>query len=199
MQHHNYDDLEQCPICIELADPSVAEVCMLEQCGHVFHSACLQCALIEKNACPICRSEITSCQHEVHSAATLLEENRMLRAALSGFKQQKQEFDDNNLAQMMQRHEQRAHVDHGDPLFNGRGRHRVSAPTAFRISSSRFNRFVSSDNPEEHNAGAVHVPVDGESAYADYDPDIYQLMGGTYGRLRALQILRQLSSNVHTH
>lgn len=159
-QKQTHNMLENCPVCLEAADESVAEVCILDKCGHIFHSACLQCALIEKNACPICRSEITVCQHNVHSAATLLEENKMLRAALSDFKKQKQEFGDNILAQMMQRHEQRAQVDRGDQLFHllqasGGDRHpsaRVETPPLdnVRISSSIFNSFVS--------GGHVHIP-----------------------------------------
>ncbi len=46
---------ERCPIC--LCDIYVVES-SATPCGHLFHTTCIRRSLLEKKACPICRSEI---------------------------------------------------------------------------------------------------------------------------------------------
>jgi hypothetical protein len=63
---------EICVVCLQSIGESVA--CRMVHCGHTFHSVCIQKWLVLKPACPICRSEIVSCQHgclEAHDSMVL--------------------------------------------------------------------------------------------------------------------------------
>ncbi len=54
-----------CVICMDQF--GTAKVCTLENCGHAFHSVCLQTWLLTRDrdaaACPVCRNHSSLCQH----------------------------------------------------------------------------------------------------------------------------------------
>ena len=60
--------MQQCPICT--ADMFPETVCRLN-CGHTFHSACVQYWKSINDSCPVCREPV-QCQHaHGHSSAIL--------------------------------------------------------------------------------------------------------------------------------
>jgi hypothetical protein len=122
-------DEEEDEICVICLDPVLTgmrqeeeeEVCILQTCMHIFHSKCIQCALINTKSCPVCRQEDVTCQHGIdgHCANTLRAENHMLREALDTSRKDKQEFDDSLIAHMLERQERQDRQVH-NPVMQRR-------------------------------------------------------------------------------
>jgi hypothetical protein len=99
---------DTCVICLEAIDRDTTtdvEVCVLQSCKHMFHTGCIQCALVDTQCCPLCRNEDTRCQHgpDGHCAHILRGENCMLRERIIRVERELQECQDTMLAQMIDR------------------------------------------------------------------------------------------------
>ena len=61
--------LRNCSVCLsDIYDDDVS-VCTLS-CSHMFHSHCICVWAIESQQCPLCRTQITSCNHSSWDAGT---------------------------------------------------------------------------------------------------------------------------------
>jgi hypothetical protein len=61
---------DQCVVCIKDMNPDEEECCILQACGHMFHSGCLAPWGIRNSTCPLCRCDMVDrgCQHGLQVA-----------------------------------------------------------------------------------------------------------------------------------
>jgi hypothetical protein len=76
----------------------------MNPCGHVFHALCIQTWLVQKPACPVCRSVVSCCQHgslDEHEPRVLVGVIRAQQSMIDSMQTEQQIAEDSSLALRM--------------------------------------------------------------------------------------------------